>query len=427
MPNHPNTVLFSEWRGLNNKSPSERIAENFLTEATNIDIDAAGSIRMRRGYTQQIAGTDAHSLWSDGDKEAYYVESGTLYRIDPNDTTKRTSITTGLSDSRLSYIKIDGKVYFNNIRGDSGVIENNTVRSWGLDTPRISPFLSVISGQLTAGDYSVAVRYRDVNGRVSGTGPQGLITVPSDNSGLLVSGLETPADASVTHVELFISTPNGEVLYYHSSVPSGTSSTTVTSLYGNMVPLEYQFVFPAPPGEMMQLYNGRIYMAYENRLWYSEPHAYEHFNWAGWIEFHEDITNIMPVDDGIFITADQLYFLEGREPTTFNMREREIYKAAKYTGVAIVGGDILMENIPTGLKWLFTSNKGIVMLGTGGLVFNLTERNVMVANAEEGAAIFKSKDGMNQYVSLLKNPNEQRMHFGDSATADVIRNGILIT
>lgn len=427
MPNHPATVNLKSWKGLNNKNPSDHIPEDYLTQAENIDIDSQGAIRLREGYTNIIAGTDSHSLWSDSYKEAFYVDAGILYRIDSNDTTNRVQLTTGLSGARLSYVKIGSKTYYNSIGGDSGVIEVNGVRSWGILPPNLSPFLSVISGQLTAGIYAVSIRYKTGDNRVSGAGIQQAIHVTDDNAGLLISGLADSSDPLVTHTEVFISPPNGEVLYLAGSVPTGSSSLSVTGLWGDMVPLEYQFVTPPPAGELMQVYRGRMYMAQGNILWYSEPHSYEHFNWSNFITFEDEITNIMPVDDGIFITSDRLIFLEGREPETFDVRDRENYKAAKYTGVAIIGGDILMENIPTGLKWLFTSDKGIVMLGTGGLVFNLTERNVMVDGAETGAAIFKSKNGMNQYMSLLKNPEANRLHIGDSATADIIRNGIVIT
>jgi len=148
---------------------------------------------------------------------------------------------------------------------------------------------------------------------------------------------------------------------------------------------------------------------------------------TNFIQFQAPITNIMPVDDGIFITADALYFLDGRDPENFDVRYREKYKGAKYTGVKIIGGDVILENIPTGVKWLFTSDKGIVMVGTGGMVFNLTEKTVMVDDAESGAAIFRSVNGINQYLSVLKEPVGSRVRFGDSATAEVVRNGIVIT
>lgn len=426
MPNHPNTVRFDDWRGLNNKSPSERIEENFLAEATNVDIDASGAIRMRKGYTPMIPGTNCHSLWSDQDKEAFYVCDGTLYKIDPYSTTTRTALTTGLSNARLSYIKVGTRVYYNSLEGDSGVIENNVVRSFGIARPRLVPFYTVTTGQLRAGTYSLSIRYRAEDGRVSGAGVQTTIKL-EDDAGILISGIADSPDPSVTHVELFISTPDGEVLYLAETLPKGKTGTHIMDLRGDMVPLDYQFVDTPPPGEMLQLYNGRLYMTDGSRLWYSEPHSFEHWDYSNWIDFESEITNVMPVDDGIFVTAARLIFLEGDGEGRFNFRDRENYRAAKYTGVAIIGGDILMENIPTGLKWLVTTTKGIVMLGTGGLVFNLTERNVMVDNAEVGAAIFKSVDGINQYVSILKDPEANRVHIGDSATADIIRNGIAIT
>ena len=425
MPKHPDTITLEGWRGLDNKRPESRIAPDFLSEATNIDIDSGGGIRLRQGYTKMISGTSAHSLWSDGDKEAFYVDEGTLYRVDPFDSTQSTALTNGFNDEKLAYFHLGNNTYISG--GDLNVVvQGNNVRNWGITPPTIAPMHTVITGQLVAGTYRVAYRYIASDGRVSGPSAYTTITLSSDNSGIHLFGMGVSSDPTVAGVEVYVSTSDGETLYSTGS----TTETTfdIVDLYGDMVPLDYRFLDVPPACDIIELYNGRLYMAVGNYLWYTEPNNYEMCHRAeNWIEFPDDITNIMPVDDGIFITADKLYFLEGTGPDVFRLREREIYKAAKYTAVKIIGGDVIMENIPTGLKWLFTSDKGIVMVGTGGLVFNLTESNVMIDSAESGAAIFRSDEGMNQYLSILKSPANQRLHFGDKVTATVIRNGIVIT
>lgn len=423
MPKHPSTTVLKDWRGLSNKFPSDRIPENFLEILENFDVDSGGGLSLRQGYTQLIAGTSAHSLWSNGDREAFYADDKILYRINPDNPSTRTQVANLLQPSRLDYYTVGSRTYYSN-GTDSGVIENETARPWGIVRPANLPLLSITTGGLSAGTYQVATRYYASDGRVSGSGTAVSITIP-DNSGIHVFGLGASSDNTVAGHEVYCTTPNGNTLYQVGD--TSTSTFDVTDLHGAMVALENQFIQPCPGGSLVELYNGRLYLANGKYLYYSEPHNFEMFGSKNYIEYPEDITNIMPVDDGIYITADRLYFMEGTSPSHFRQREREIYRAAKYTAVKIIGGDILMENIPTGMKWLFTSDKGIVMVGTGGMVFNLTDRNVFIDSAEEGAAIFRSDEGMNQYMSILQAPQNQRLHVGDTVTANIIRNGVLIT
>lgn len=424
MPNHPQTITLETWQGLGNKHPDTRIPEGFLAEATNVDIDAGGMLRLRKGYTNVIAGTSAHSLWSDGYREGFYVDEDTLYRINPDNPTQATALATGFSGGECSYYTLGSRTY---VSGDqiNVVVEGNNVRPWGITPPSLAPLHTITSGQLRAGVYRVAYRYVASDGRVSSPSLYNTITLTSEASGIHLFGLPSSTDPSVSQIEVFVSSSDGESLY--SAGYTASSTFDILDTHGQVVPLDYRDLDVPPSCELIQLYNGRLYFAVGKYLMYTEPHNYEMIHRGeNWIEFPSEITNVMPADDGIFITSDRLYFLEGNDPSLLRQREREVYRAAKNTAVKIIGGDVIIENIPTGMKWLFTSDKGIVMCGTGGMVFNLTEKNVMIDRAESGAAIFRSDEGMNQYISILKNPKNERLHFGDTVTATVIRNGVVI-
>lgn len=328
MPNHPSTITLEAFAGLNNKQTPERMGENFLAEALNIDIDHQGKVSMRKGYSQVIAGTKCHSLWSDGEDLAYYVKNGSLYQIDPNDTTIETLVTTGLNDDRYSYYQVEDKVYYGNAK-DNGVVQAGTARSWGISAPALSPLLSSTSGTLRRGAYEGVIRYRSLDGRVSGAGGRFNITLADDVSGIHLFGIEGLPDH---YVDIYLSTADGEVKYYVGSVPYGVTTFDIANLHSKVVPLDFEYTDPPLPGELIQLYRGRLYYVRDNILWYTEPHAYEHTKPTNFIQFQEAITNVMPVDDGIFVTTDALYFLEGRDPEGFDIRYREKYKGAKYTG-----------------------------------------------------------------------------------------------
>lgn len=426
MPRHPSTVTLSKFRGLDNKNPPERLAEGFLDAALNVDIDATGSIRKREGYTQLIAGTNVHSLYGDDD-QLIYMDNGTLSRY--NKDTSITVLGTGyVTDSKVDYVRIMNRIYFSGIDGN-GVIENDTVRQWGVKPPSGLPLLtnSSSSGLLNVGRYQVTLTHVSSDGRESGAQRASTVDVTDKGSIDLTFIPATTTDTTVTDVRIYCSTVDGDVMYLVAVIPLGTTTYNISNIASATMPLKTQFIDQAPQGELLQLYNGRIYMAVGNFLYYSEPHAYEWFDMStNFLGFTSSITNVMPVDDGIYVLADKLYFLDGSGPESFRQRERETYKGVKRTAVKIIGSDVVLENIPTGLKWLFTSDKGIILVGAGGLVFNLTEKNVMLDKSSEGAAIFKSHGGINHYLSVLKNPDNNRLHVGDDASAEVIRNGITI-
>ena len=429
MANHPSTVTIKNFRGIDNRNPAERLEEGFLATANNIDIDASGAIRKRPGYALTSSGTNVHSLYADEDNRMLYVDDGSIKAYNKDTTT--TVLGTGYPvNAKVDFLKILDTIYFSSLEYN-GVIEGNIIRPWGIPRPPGMPILTIDSnpGNLTQGKYQIAITFVSSTGRESGIGLASVIEVTVDNSAILASLIPTTTtDSTVSKVRIYCTTPNGETLYLVKEVTLGTASHIITDASLATLPLKTQFISQAPEGELLALYNGRVYMAKGGTLWYSEPHSFEWFSiGSNFIQFPGNITNVMPVEDGIFVTADKLYFLEGNDPENFRQRVREIYKGIKRTAVEIIGSDILLENIPTGLKWLFSSNKGIIMVGQGGMVFNLTEKNVMIDTSDEGTAIFRSDRGINQYVSVLRNPDNNRLHVGDSATAEVIRNSITIT
>ncbi|MBT8448160.1 MAG: hypothetical protein KJO69_00625, partial [Gammaproteobacteria bacterium] len=120
MPKHPKTVELTSWKGLNNVLPPERTPQDYLKEATDVDIDKSGGIRKRKGYTQKIAGA-FHSLWSEGN-DCIAVKDGSLVRIRNDYSTVDLGKTIG--DERLSYAKYDGAVYYTSPT-HKGIIEGD--------------------------------------------------------------------------------------------------------------------------------------------------------------------------------------------------------------------------------------------------------------------------------------------------------------
>jgi len=114
---------FSRFSGMNTvekdfRLPVTRDAHwNILSDMLlieNLDIDNSMVLSTRPGSDLEISGTDIHSLWSDGEITAFYVDSPVLYKLGvAYGTTAVGTVGTG----RMSYAKWNDRVYMTNNEG----------------------------------------------------------------------------------------------------------------------------------------------------------------------------------------------------------------------------------------------------------------------------------------------------------------------
>ena len=421
MPKHPKTVTIDGFKGLNNVLPPERTPPEYLKEVSNIDIDKSGGLHKRKGYTLIDSGV-YHSLWSDGDV-CYAVKDSEI--VDINKNYNITTIQAVTSD-KISFDKVNSSVYFSGTE-ENGVIENGSVRPWGLQWMNPQPAISTGNGVLTAGTYQVTCTYVTVDGRESGTGLAQKVTI-SDNQGIVLSNIPTSPDSNVDRIRVYASTPNGEVLYLADEIPNGTSTHYLGDVWGAVQPLLSFNMYPAPRGHIVKYAHGRTWIAADNILWYSSAFSFEWFNiHEDYMYFPERIRAVMPTQDGMWIAADKLYYLAGKNPDKAVLSEKEPVKAVEGSDVKIVGAYVFIENTPIGYKWLITTDKGIYVCYNDGITLNMTEKNVTFPPADEGTATFVQEGGINRYVSILKKKGDNNnMAVGDQATATIIRNGIVL-
>ena len=421
MPAHPKTVQLQTFAGLNNVLRPERTDPKYLKEATNIDIDKSGGIKKRLGYSLVESG-DYHSLWSDG-SDCLAVKDETLVRINSDLSTD--TILTGVTSS-LSFDKIGGKVYFTGT-SVNGCIEGNSAIPWGIAEPNPKPTLVPTSGGLTKGRYQVALTFVRADGLESGSSLAQFVDL-GDNSGILLTNLPNSADPQVTTIRIYVSTPDGEVLYFYRDIPDGTSSTVVSSVTTGVLPLASFNRKPAPQGHLTRVAHGRALVAEENVLWYSDPYSYHWFDkHANYIVFPDRIRGILPVEGGVWIASDKLYYLIGKDITTAKMEMKEPVQMVEGTDVQVPGAYIFIENTPIGYKWLITTDKGIYVCFNDGIALNMTEKNVVFPEADTGTGVFVQRDGINRYLSVIdKQKDSNNTAVGDLVTATIIRNGVAL-
>lgn len=424
MPIHPKTTDIRAFKGLNNVLRPERTPKEYLKEAENVDIDKTGGTQKREGYEKVLSGS-WHSIWSDG-PYCFGVKDNDLVSIKSDYSI--TTLLSGVSQNPISFFRMEDSVYFSS-EYINGVIENNSVRPWGIIRPSPKPTLSLVPGALNEGVYQVALTYTTVDGRESGARVSDQLFVPK-GSCLLVENIPPSTDSTVTHINIYMSHNNGDTLYYKTTITNGISSYKIADDTGLRRPLDTFNRVEAPKGHLVAETHGRSWIAENNYLWFSDPYAYELFDLTdGYFYFPEKIRAIMPVEDGLWVASDGLYYLNGANPIQMKQDLKEPIKIVPGSEVKIPGAYIFIDNTPIGYKWLVHSDKGIYVCFNQGVTLNMTSQNYEFPEAVSGASEFIQRDGINKYLSVLKHPKKdsENATVGDQVTATIIRNGVVVS
>ncbi len=421
MPKHPKTVLLEGFKGLNNVLRPENTPPEYLKKADNVDIDKQGNILKRKGYTKVDDG-EYTSLWSNYTaSKCYAVKDNTLIRINSDLTN---SIIESNVDDDVSFEEIGDSIYWVS-KNKTGKIFNDINYPFGLPLCS-SPSLSATSGTLRAGTYQVSCTFVDISGAESGSSVPQYITL-SSNSNIIFTAPNS-ALSNITSVNVYCSTTDGQRLYFNQNVSLG-GSVVISSVNTSATPLRRFNIYPAPSGDEIKYYRGRLYIVEDNILWYSEPLQYEQYQLdRNYIEFTENIINILPVENGIWVGTEKgIYYLSGNTPEEFTMTLKECVKIVKGTPQKFSGSYIQLDNTPIGYKWLVTTDIGIFVLFNQGVIINLTATNLSIDKAIKGTSVFLQAQGLNQYLTILNKNNESNNSvMGDKVTTSIIRNGINI-
>jgi hypothetical protein len=263
-----------------------------LQQATNVEIDNTFGISSRSGYTSVRAGTDIHSLWSDG-TICLYVDGGTLYQMDS--IYGRKSIRTGLTiGAKMSYDDFNDRVYYSN-------------------------------------GYQI-----------------GYVSHETDHA------LVDP------------------VREFKESLPAG------------------QFI-----AEFM----GCLYVAADKILYCSDPLCDYYDTRTGYRAFNSKITMLRPVDEGIYVSDEVVWFLKGKGNEDFDREEASPARAIPYTDVSISGSYI--DDGLTGDVALWTGEDGICLGDNSGKVVNLTEARYTFTARSHGAGFIRENEGIRHYINTL--------------------------
>lgn len=400
---------------------------DFLRSAVNVDIDAGGLVQRRPGTTRTIAGTDCHSIWSDPSNTlVYYVDGTTLFRIVNG---AAITVRTGLTPSRhMSFDSVNGIVYYSN-GIETGKIIGSTNSSWGLALPPRQFGLSVVpgAGTMAAGTYRIYSVFVTADGQESGSSDVQSITLVSavgtlgtggtrnDETGenaISVTGLPTVLPADVVGVTLYMTTPGSEIFMRATGVLT-TGSYLIATQPDPDLTGKTQGFSPMPAGNIVRYYNSRMITALDNILFYSEAYSLSLHNPADdFIEFQAPISLVMPVQNGVYVCADQTYWLKGE------LADTELVPSLPYGGVP--GTDVLSIN-KNAVYWM--SVRGLCTGDDNGSIKALSEDNVAMDQPLVGASLMRELNGVRQVISSNFGIETSNVAAKTYLTAEVIRKG----
>jgi hypothetical protein len=291
-------------------------------------------------------------------------------------------------------------------------------------TPIVTPRAS---GGMDAGDYEIAITWKDEFGRESAACPSVVVTIPA-NGGATLSNLPAAGEGVVATC-VYCSGANGQILYYATEL-SPSQPTLYLSKFKSGQQLETQWCLPMPASHILRFWNGRLWGAARNTLAWSLPLRYGLMHQDNTLRFGDDITMIEAVgegEDGGLFVADHLrtYFLSGPIDN--------LQRVIRYSAAAVPGTSTVVPGTAVGLPspelvafWM--ARNGNLVIGTpDGKVIPFTENKLALpVDAERGAVMQGTFAGLKQIITTIIAGGDNLAAASDSASATVRRHGVTV-
>lgn len=401
-----------------------------LREAENVDLDAQGWPQRRTGYVKRIDGAGVHSLWAHPLLSfGLFVDSGTLYAMPESGTPW--VVRAGLAPRELSYELVSDRVVWSNGTQSGVVTLDGEDAEFGVEDPAGQPVVTATAGGgLAAGRYQVAITFRSATGEESGTGPAVQVVV-GEGGGIALSSITQPQGTGVAFVRIYASPCNGDVLYAQRDIPVGVTALSIDAGRKGR-PLETQHLERMPPGHIVRILNGRLFVAAGNQLVWSQPLRYGVFDP---VDSHIGFARIDMMETigdgtdgaGIYVAdGKRVMWLAGGDPQAFGRRIADSYSAVPGSAARVPGSWFGLDSPAPVIYWLATD--GVACLGLpGGAVVRLRADQVVAPAANYGATLVREAGGLRHVVTSFREIAPQSLAIQDCASAEVYRHGVRVS
>lgn len=393
-------IVHKDFTGLRNNVAAGEFDRSDLEVALNVEINDRRVIQRRKGYGVPAVEGAYHSLWA-GSGVCLAVSGASLVRIAPGYAT--TALRTDLASNRpCSYFSVGARVFYSNGL-QTGIVENGANRTWGIEPPDLL-VATQIGGSFRAGRYQFVMTYLRGDGQESGASLAGQLEL-STQGGFRFADLPVSLDPGVVGKVIYLSTWNGRLMYQAASIRNADTSCDIVDPVPASYPLETQHLLPAPAGDIVSHYNGRMLVASGSLLHPSVAYSLELFDRREVIQFESRINAVAPVTGGLFVgTEHQIVYLAGADVVGASYDVKATYGAIFGT-LAEAQADTIGEGA-SGKSFALASKQGLCVLGDGGAFKNLTQDRFSYPVTAAGAGLVRRHRGMNQYVSVLRGGTE---------------------
>jgi hypothetical protein len=159
------------------------------------------------------------------------------------------------------------------------------------------------------------------------------------------------------------------------------------------------YKLPLPPGQRIAYYRGRLYLAKGKVLYISDALCDHYDIRTGFRVFENDITMLIAVDKGLYVSDGKTWWIPGAEPEEFQKIKVLDSDAIPFTD-KLINGSLVGDGIDGNLA-IWASDEGICLGDNSGNVKNLTKiRYAMPSHGAGGAEIRKS-NGTVHYITTL--------------------------
>jgi hypothetical protein len=184
----------------------------------------------------------------------------------------------------------------------------------------------------------------------------------------------------------------GDVIYYSNGHETGKVVAGASAAWqaGAYVGPDTTKHFSSPPaGNHLEFYNGRIWIASEDILWYTEPFAYSWVNKATnfFPIYNGGIRMLKAVADGLYIGTEKgTFFLGGPDPSDMVLRQVDKGKVFIYSGVTVSGRELALVydnglSMP-GNAVIWATKDGVMIGYPGGQVKAMTGTAIALPDAD---------------------------------------------
>lgn len=407
----------SGWaRGMDNRRANVDIPVDVLRNAVNVDILTSGKARMRRGISQAISDAGAHSLWA-GKSRMLWGTATTLNTCTTN-LAKIVLATDPKYAQPISFVEVNGDVYFSNGLINGKVTAEGVLEQWGIVGPSAPPTCTSLDSATTKDrEYMVTCVFVTADGEESGA-PTAVKVLCGQEPIIGLTNVPQSSDARVVATRVYVSEVNGTMMYAHSDIPTGVTMGYLSkpfSTHGKK--LDTMHMSTIPPGHIVEYYNGRLYVAADNIVYFTDALRYGlHDSKHGYYMFPERVTLLKAVDDGLFVSSDTTYFLDGSpKPATqgssVSLRPVLPYKAVEGASC----------NVPNSHDVMWLSERGIVRGGAGGQVANLTEDQIAMDQTDRAALGVLEIDGFKGVMAIMRESRLSPLASDDYVESEVER------